>query len=843
VRVPVSWLTEHLDAGEVGPQELADAFIRIGIEVEDVHPLDEVSGPLVVGRVAAIEELTGFKKPIRYCRVDTGEEVNFDDVDDEDADDEGPHGIKTRGIICGATNFSEGDLVVVALPGAVLPGGFAIAQRKTYGRVSDGMICSARELGLGDDHTGILVLPPATASPGDDAREVLGLDDSVLELTPTPDRGYALSVRGLARELACALDVPFGDPANMELPEPEGEAWPVRIEDPSGCKRFVLRRVTGLDAGAPTPWWMRRRLLLAGIRSISLAVDVTNYVMLELGHPLHAFDTSSVKGDLVVRRAKSGEKLTTLDDVERALDPDDMVIADDSGVVSLAGTMGGASTEISPESTDVLIEAAHWDPPSISRTARRHKLFSEAAKRFERFTDPQLCPAAVEFAARLLRRYGEGSIQPGRTDVGEVEPTVPVTMPIDLPDRIAGVRYERGVTVRRLGQIGCKVAVGTSDEGAALVTALPPSWRGDLLQPADLVEEVLRLEGYDSIPSTLPPAPPGTGLTETQRRRRTVSRALAEAGYVEVLPFPFMAAATWDALGLAEDDVRRRTIKVQNPLEAEKDHMASSLLPGLLETLQRNVSRGFKDLALFHIGQVVLPSAKPVPVPQLGVENRPGDEELAALEAAVPPQPVHVAVVLAGQRQRSGWWGEGEQASWADAVQAARTVAAASGIELRVKAADLPPWHPGRCAQLMVGDWLVGHAGELHPKVVEALGLPRRTVAMELDLDAIPLPDSRPAPAVSPYPPVLLDVALVVDATVPAADLAEAVITGAGELLEDVTLFDAYTGDQVGEGKRSLAYKLRFRAPDRTLTVEEATKARDAAVAEAASRFGAALRG
>ena len=841
MRVPVSWLTEHLDAGEaVGPRELVDAFVRIGIEVEDVRELGEADGPVVVGRVVEIEELTGFKKPIRYCRVEVGDQAG-DAAGDEPDEDIAP-GIKTRGIVCGATNFAEGDLVVVALPGAVLPGGFEIASRKTYGKISDGMICSARELGLGDDHTGILVLPPATASPGDDAREMLGLKETVIELAPTPDRGYALSVRGLARELACALDVPFGDPASLDLPEGEGEAWPVRIEDAEGCHRFVLRRITGLDASAPTPWWMRRRLLLAGIRSISLAVDVTNYVMLELGHPLHAFDTASVKGDLVVRRAKPGEKLTTLDDVERELDPDDMVIADDTGVVSLAGTMGGASTEITPDSTDVLLEAAHWDPASISRTARRHRLFSEAAKRFERFTDPQLCAAAVELAARLLRRYGDGSILPGRTDAGKVTPQAPVTMPIDLPDRVAGVRYERGVTVRRLGQIGCRVTVGTSEDGVALVTAVPPSWRNDLVQPADLVEEVLRLEGYDSIPSTLPPAPPGAGLTETQRRRRTVSRALADAGCVEVLPFPFMSAATWDAFGLPEDDVRRRTVRVRNPLEADKDQMATSLLPGLLETLQRNASRGFKDLALFHIGQVVLPGADPVPVPDLGVDRRPAAAELAALEAAVPAQPLHVAVVLAGQRERSGWWGPGEQASWADAVEAARIVGAAAGVDLRVRVADLPPWHPGRCAQLAVGDWPVGHAGELHPKVIEALGLPKRTVAMELDLDAIPLLDRRPAPSVSPYPPVLLDVALVVDAAVPSAELAEALVAGGGELLEDIALFDVYAGDQVGEGKRSLAYKLRFRAADRTLTVEEATKARDEAVAEAAARFGAGLR-
>ena len=855
MRVPVSWLTEHLDIGEeVTPQELADAFVRIGIEVDDLTTLGPVTGPLVVGRVAEIEELTEFKKPVRFCRVDVGEteeEADSDEAEDDEEDedddesgldDEGPHGIKTRGVICGARNFAEGDLVVVALPGAVLPGDFEIAARKTYGRISDGMICSARELGLGDDHTGILVLPSGAASPGDDAEELLGLGDTVIEVTPTPDRGYALSVRGLSRELSNALDVPFGDPALLEVPAAETDAWPVHVEDTEGCPRFVLRRVTGLDATAPTPWWMRRRLMLAGIRSISLAVDVTNYVMLELGHPLHAFATSAIKGDLVVRKAKPGEKLTTLDDVERTLDPDDVIIADDSGVISLAGTMGGASTEITPESTDVLLEAAHWNPASISRTARRHKLFSEAAKRFERFTDPQLCAAAVELAARLLRRYGDAAIQPGRTDEGKPEAPPAVVMPINLPDQVAGVRYQRGVTVRRLTQIGCKVQVSTGDDGTGLVTAIPPSWRGDLRQAADLVEEVLRLEGLDSIPSTLPAAPAGSGLTDGQRRRRSVSRALAEAGYVEVLPFPFIGEEVWDAFGLPADDVRRNTVKVRNPLEADRDRMATTLLPGLLDTLQRNISRGMKDVALFHVGQVVLPGPNPLKIPDLGVDRRPTDEELALLEAAVPLQPVHVAVVLAGQRQRAGWWGAGEPVSWSDAVEAARTVAAAGGVELTAQASDLLPWHPGRCAQLRVGDWPVGHAGELHPKVLEALGLPPRTVAMELDLDAIPLPDKRPAPSVSGYPPVLLDVALVAAEDVPSADLARVLRIGAGELLEDITLFDAYVGEQVGEGKKSLAYKLRFRAPDRTLTVDEATKARDAAVAAAGEQLGAALR-
>lgn len=332
-------------------------------------------------------------------------------------------------------------------------------------------------------------------------------------------------------------------------------------------------------------------------------------------------------------------------------------------------------------------------------------------------------------------------------------------------------------------------------------------------------------------------------MTPTQRRRRSVSRALAEAGYVEVLPFPFVSPSTWDDFGLADDDPRRRSVPVLNPLESEKNQLATTLLPGLLETLQRNISRGFRDVALYHVGQVVLPGSEQTAAPDPGVDRCPSDDELAALERAVPDQPVHVAVVLAGERRRSGWWGKGEAATWADAVQAARLVGEVSGVDLDIEAAEVMPWHPGRCARLSIDGRTVGYAGELHPKVVEKLGLPKRTAVMELDLDAIPVVDRKPAPFISPFPPVLLDVALVVDTDVSARSLAAVLREGAGELVEDVSLFDLYEGEQIGEGKRSLAYKLRFRAPDRTLTVEEATKARDAAVALAGERFGAVLRG
>ena len=833
MRVPVTWLAERLELPEYDDgvslaDRFAEAFVRVGLEVEEITELGEVSGPIVVGRVVEIEELKDFKKPIRYCQVQVKEDGSAADA--------------VRGIVCGATNFVEGDLVVVALPGSELPGGFKIGARKTYGHVSDGMICSARELGLGDDHTGILVLPGGTAMPGTDAVGLLELADTVIELAITPDRGYALSVRGLARELACALDVPFIDPAGIEVPAAEGDAWPVHIEDQQGCSRFVVRRVTGIDPTEPTPWVIRRRLMLAGIRSISLAVDITNYVMLETGQPLHAFDAMSLRGNIVIRRAKPGEKLTTLDDVERELDPDDIVVADSTGAISMAGVMGGASTEVRSDSSDILLEAATWEPASIARTARRHKLPSEASRRFERYVDPAVAPPALELAARLLSRHGDGVIQPGRTDVGRPVLPGPVVVPMALPDRTAGVDYGRGVTARRLQQIGCLVEVDTADDGTPVVIATPPSWRADLTQPADFVEEVLRLEGYHTIPSVLPPAPPGRGLTAGQRRERAVSRALAEAGFVEVLPFPFVSPKVWDELGLAEDDPRRRTLTLLNPLESDADQLASTLLPGLLEVVQRNISRGFTDLALYDIRQVAIVRAERHTVPRVGVDGRPSAEQIAALDASLPDQPVHVAAVLTGQRRRQGWWGQGEQAGWADAVQAARIVGEVSGVDLDVTASAYAPWHPGRCAEFSVNGVVVGHAGELHPKVIERLGLPRRTCAMELNLSAVPVVERRPAPRVSPYPPVLLDVALVVDEKVPVAEVAQVLRAGSGTLLEDLSLFDVYTGKQVGDGKRSLAYALRFRAPDRTLTRDEATAARDAAVALATERLGAALR-
>ena len=836
MRVPLSWLREYVDLPETETgRDVQAKLISAGLEVETVEQLGaDLKGPLVVGQVATIEELTDFKKPIRFCTVDVGQANSTGEPQE---------------IICGARNFAVGDKVVVALPGAVLPGDFQIAERKTYGRMSRGMICSSDELNMGDDGTkGIIVLPPETEI-GKDAVELLELVDEVLDIAVTPDRGYCLSLRGVARETAIAYGLPLRDPALIDVPGPNAYGYPVRVSDPVGCDRFTARTVTGLSAEARSPIWLQRRLQKVGMRPISLAVDVTNYVMTELGQPLHAYDRGLVQGTIGVRRAEAGEKLTTLDGVERTLDAEDLVITDDRGPIGLAGVMGGANTEIADHdnlenaTADVVIEAAHFDAVSIARTARRHKLSSEASRRFERGVDPQAAAAAAQRTVDLLVLLAGGTAEAGVTEV--VAPSAPrtITIPADHPDKVAGVAYGRETVVRRLHEVGCDVY----GQDELIVTV--PSWRPDLTDPNDLAEEVIRLEGYENLPSTLPKPPAGLGLTDRQRLHRRVGRALAGAGYVEALNYPFIGEQVFDQLGLEADDPARRVVKLSNPLSDEEPALRTLLLPGLLAALRRNDGRGSHDLALFESGLVFRPREEQRVAAVLPVDGRPTDEQLAELNAALPDQPRHIAVVLAGAREQAGWWGKGRPADWADAVEAARSVAREAGAELVIRKGQYGPWHPGRCAELVVtvdgAERVVGHAGELHPRVVKALGLPARTCAMELDLDEVEAAGdaTATAPRISTFPVATQDVALVVDAFVPAADVEAALRDGAGELLESIRLFDVYeNAEQLGEGRKSLAYALRFRAADRTLTVDEASAARDAAVALAGERVGAELR-
>ncbi|WP_114422581.1 phenylalanine--tRNA ligase subunit beta [Nocardioides houyundeii] len=826
MKAPVSWIREYAGLPQdLSLDELTHRLTMLGLKLEAIEtPGDAITGPLVLGRVLTIEkEPQKNGKVINWCTVDVG-----------DANGTG----EPQGIICGAHNFVEGDLVVVCLPGAVLPGNFEISARKTYGHISAGMICSARELGLGEDHDGIIVLPADAGDPGTDAFGVLSLDDPVIEFEINPDRAYALSLRGIAREAALGFDAPFTDPAQRELPAANDSGYPAVVEDPAGCPVFVARSVSGFDPAATTPEWMATRLEQCGMRPISLAVDITNYVMLELGQPIHGYDRSRLSGAIRVRRARQGEQLTTLDGQRRTLSPEDLLITDDSGPIGIAGTMGGATTELSASTTDIVVEAAHFDATSVFRTEKRHRLPSEASKRFERGVDPTIPEAAADRVVELLVSLGGAVADPGVTVVGSPPAARSITIPADLPARISGMDIPAETTVADLEAIGCQVSVSDGS-----LTAVVPPWRPDLTDPYDLVEEVVRIVGYDRVPSVLPPAPAGQGWTPTQRLRRRVGLTLAGAGFTETITYPFVGTSAWDRLGLPEGDPRRQALKIVNPLNSEEPLLATTLLPGILEALSRNVGRANPDVALFEHSLVFRPTGEEkAPIP--GVEQRPDASEWAAIQKAVPAQPMHLAVAVTGQRDAAGWWGPGRQADWSDVIGAVREVAGALGVEVAVSQSSLEPWHPGRCAEFRVGDRVIGHGGELHPKVCKAFGVPPRSAAAEVDLDVLISHATSvvQAPRFSSFPVAKEDVALVVDAEVPAAAVEEALREGAGELLESVRLFDVYTGDQVGPGRKSLAFALRLRASDRTLKEGESAAARDAAVALAGERTGAVQR-
>ena len=850
MRVPLSWLREYVDlAADATPEDVLAALVTVGFEEEDVHRF-EITGPVVVGQVLSLEpETQSNGKTINWCQVDVGPSSGSETEHD------------VRGIVCGAHNFVVGDKVVVTLPGAVLPGPFPIAARKTYGHVSDGMIASARELGLGDEHNGIVVLSDLgiDAPVGTDAISLLGLDDVAVEINVTPDRGYAFSLRGVAREYSHATGATFRDPAERDFAELQpGSGHTAIVDDAApvrgrvGASEFVTRVVRGVDPSRPTPPWMIARLSLAGMRSLGVLIDITNYVMLELGQPLHGYDLDKLDGGITVRRATPGEKMTTLDGQERALHVEDLLITDGSGPIGLAGVMGGGTTEMSETTKNVLIEAASFDPITIARTARRHKLPSEASKRFERGVDPLIPFVAARRAADLMVELAGGTL----TDEGGALFAEVFVAEIELPagfvQGLIGVDYTADEIIGALTTIGAEVtasSTGSETQGEAGSdagwTVIPPTWRPDLTDKWTLAEEVARIHGLDRIPSVLPTPPSGRGLTALQQGRRRVSDALAAAGFVETPAFPFTTEAQNDLHGSASGE-KIPSIRLANPLDGQAPFLRRSLIPGLLQTAHRNISRGLTDLALFETGVVFLPEPGVTygtdEVPPLGV--RPSDETLAELNASLPPQHRHVAALLTGNAIARQPGRPAEAAGLTEALDAVRVIAAAAGVEIDVTQSQRAALHPGRTGVLRVGADEVGYVGELHPVVAESADLPGRAVVLELDLDLIlSLAGNRiVAESLSTFPAATQDVSLTLPADIPAGDVQAALTEGAGTLLESVRLVDDYRGEGLAEGTKSLTFALRFRAPDRTLTAAEATEAKLAGVAVAAERFGAALR-
>lgn len=830
MRVPLSWLREYVDvAADATAEDVFAALVSVGFEEEEIHRF-EISGPVVVGQVLSFEaEPQSNGKTIRWCQVDVGE-------------------AEPRGIVCGAGNFAVGDKVVVTLPGAVLPGPFPIAARKTYGHVSDGMIASARELGLGDEHDGILILSSLgiDAPVGTDAISLLGLDDVAVEINVTPDRGYAFSIRGVAREYAHATGADFRDPAEHEWSEVEpGTGFPIAVdaeplrENPA-VQEFVVRVVRDVDPSRPTPPWMVARLSLAGIRSLGVLIDITNYVMLELGNPIHGYDLDKLSGGITVRRAHHGETMKTLDGQERTLHVEDLLITDDSGPIGLAGVMGGGTTEMGDETRNVLVEAAIFDPTSIARSARRHKLPSEASKRFERGVDPLVPFVAARRVADLMVELAGGRIdEVGGALFSDVS-IDGIELPAEFVPGLIGVDYTDEEIVDALETIGAEVT-----ETSNGWQVIPPSWRPDLTDKWTLAEEVARIHGLDRIPGVLPTPPSGQGLTALQQGRRRVANALAAAGLVETPAFPFTTAAHNDLHGSASGE-HLPSIKLANPLDGQAPFLRRSLIPGLLQIAHRNIARGLTDLAIFETGVVFLPEPGVVygtdEVPPLG--QRPSDEKLAELDASIPPQQRHVAALFTGNVSERQPGRAAEAAGLSNALDAVRVIAVAAGVEIDVVQGERAALHPGRTGVLKVSGTEVGYVGELHPSVAADADLPGRGVVLELDLDGVlSLAGSRVvAASLSTYPAATQDVSLVVPASVTAGELRAAVVEGAGELLETLRLVDDYRGEGVADGSKSLTFALRFRAGDRTLTAAEATEAKLAGVAVATERFGATLR-
>ena len=816
MRAPLSWIKEFVEIpASVTADQISDGLIRVGFEVEEIIKQGaDLTGPLKFAKVLSIEEITEFKKPIRYVGLDCGEG-------------------ETRYVICGATNFAVGDLVVAALPGAILPGEFKIGARETYGKTSNGMICSGRELGISDDHAGILVFAEGEVTIGADAIDVLQINDVIFDVAVNPDRGYALSIRGIAREVAGSLDLKFTDPVNalrgLKFAE-TGKGVTAKIGEKSSASVFYVRTLSDFDPKATTPIWMRRRIEKMGMRSISLVVDVTNYVMLELGQPLHAFDKSKIKGGLTIKLAGKAQKFKTLDGVERTLDPNDLMVCDDEQPLALAGTMGGLSSEISETTTDIALEAVHFCEVCIAKNSRRHKLSSEASRRLERSVDPSL----AEFAsARFVQLLTAHSSAKHVATVVDGEPIYAPLVTIDpaYVSKTLGFDIPAKKVAEVLRVIGCDV-----DEKSFIID--PPSWRADLLTAADFTEEVARMIGYDKIPSVLPPRPLHATLTPTQKRRRAVATMLASRGLAEVQTFPFTNQATIDSMGFVGE--RAATYKVANPMSEEFPLMRVHLVPGLIEVAQRNISRGAKDFAIFEMGSIFRSDQKLVPAISPDLSKRSSKKIIDEIFASVPPQGYHVAGLLVGKTENENWQGKARSYNWQDAISYAQDVLALCNLEWTVARSDLAPWHPGRCAELIVNGKAVAHAGELHPRIVSAYGLPERSVAFAVALSA--LPDSalvRPT-TVGTMPAAVQDVALIVESNVSAADIEGALRAGAGDLLESITLFDRY--DKIGDGKISLAFTLVFRAQDRTLTGEEVSAMREAATAVAAAKFGAVVR-
>lgn len=805
MRVSMKWLKELVDIELSGP-ELADRLDMTGTAVEAITTAGEGLEGVVIGVIASKEKHPEADK-LWVTTVDVG--------------DGSP-----RQIVCGAQNFEAGDKVPVALVGAVLPGGFVIKKAKLRGAVSEGMNCSARELGIGEDHEGLMILS-ADAPIGVPFADWYGLSDTVLDLEITPNRPDCLSVSGVAREIGAVLGTPTTAPATQHPAEsgtPAAEQCSVTIQDPDLCPRYTARIIRGVSIG-PSPQWLAEKVTASGARSINNIVDITNYVMFELGQPLHAFDLATLKTDsdgraaIVVRRAESGEQLTTLDGVKRELSPAMLMICDPSGPIALAGVMGGELTEVSDATVDILLESACFDPESISRASRSLGLISEASMRFERTVDRTACVVALDRAAALMAELGGGTVAPGFVDAYP-QPFVARSLTLRLPrlQQLLGVHIDAEEAAAILGRLGCDVEQHTDR-----LEVVVPSFRPDLEREADLIEEVLRIWGMDRVCATLPEGRGRAGrLTAEQRLRERIGETLRASGLNETMTYAFADPGDLERCNMELAD-GQLLVEVLNPMSSEQSVLRRSLLPGLLRSVSYNQRRGVPDVHLYEIGSTFVTAA--------------GRKQ--------PKQKTVVAAVLAGAWHPSEWNDPSVELGFFDGKGVLETLARELAIDkFRVRAADLPWLQPGRASEVLIGGDVVGWLGEVHPSVLERFEANAPVTALEIDAGRL-VKAARPArPFSDPprFPAVELDVAIVVAEEVSAERVSQTLRSAGGKLLESTRLFDVYRGKGVETGKKSMAFALTYRAPDRTLTAEEVEVAHERLVRKALAAVGGELR-
>lgn len=797
MKVPVSWLMDFLDLPTRDPEELADILASLGHEVEGVEHITPTFEGVVVGRIERVGAHPDADK-IRLCTVDDGSQLVQ--------------------VVCGAWNFEAGAIIAYARVGSRLnldsAQPFEVGVRELRGVLSHGMIASAKELGLGDDHEGILLLGELGAATeadlGRPVDEVIGIADVVLDVSITPNRGDCMSVRGVARELSAYWQIPLKDVDPHFTAGSQASDFKISVEDVEACPRFVGHEIDGVTIG-PSPLWMQVRLMSVGQRPISNVVDVSNYVMLELGHPIHAFDADRiVDKQITARLAIEGEMLRTLDGNDRSLVAGDIVVADPSGPVALAGVMGGAATEVGDTTVNILVEAAHWRPASILRTSYRLGLRSEASARFERGVDPNLSDLAVARATQLIALTAGGLPRAAPVDAYPA-PIRPWDISLSALDvrRLLGPTPDLTAACDLLRRLA--FAVGTPVDDSVVVTV--PTYRRDVTRPVDLVEEIARLHGFDRFPNTVPRGSAGA-LSATQSAMRHLRTVMVGAGVSEAQTLSFIGQSDLDALRLPQDDPRRTGIRVKNPLREEEGTMRTTLLPGLIAAAARNFGYGLKKARLFEMGRVFLKEPDPE-------------------DPRIPWQPHKLGFILLG--------GEADVLTGVALIE---LISSTTRLELTVAQAQLPALHPGRAGSVAAGDSPIGFVGELHPAVARQAGLEGRVVVAEIDL--APLVAERgdwEFSEVSVFPPHVFDLAFVVSDAVPAGDLMACIERAGGHHLEELELFDEYRDDSLPTDHRSLAVRLTMRAIDATLSDEDMAPLRLAIIEAVAKTLGATLRG